>query len=232
MNSKKIILEGNFESEILLETDSYLFATKPAGIPVHETKDTNRPDFTRLLTKYLGEKELRTINRLDLGTSGIVFFGKSGADNTELDLILKSATKEYLFLCLGIPEWTSKREECFIKDGNKKVSIVRSGGKKAISEFKILATNSDLNISLGMARIFTGRRHQIRIMLSSLGFPILGDAVYGVDLQIPQKENRMYLHAYRFGFTVTPGEKIIVETSIPKDFQKRMGKTEIFIPNE
>ncbi|TGK52010.1 RNA pseudouridine synthase [Leptospira kanakyensis] len=220
--SKKIQITANLTTNILFECDEFLLAEKPAGIPVHETKDPNRLDFTRLLATKLGFPELRTANRLDLGTSGIVLLGKTIDKNKEIDALLKNSEKEYIFLCHGIPEWKEKRFECFIKDGNKEVKIVRSGGKKAITEFRILSTHTKENISFGMAKILTGRRHQIRVMLRELGFPVLGDPVYSLTSET-KKEKRMYLHSFRLCFTDFQGEKQWVETEIPEEFLARVG---------
>ncbi|TGL90148.1 RNA pseudouridine synthase [Leptospira congkakensis] len=220
---KKIQLLPNIVTNILYECDEFLLAEKPEGIPVHETKDPNRMDFTRLLAAKLNLPELRTANRLDLGTSGIVLLGKNPEKNAEIDSLLKAAEKEYIFLCNGIPDWKENRFECFLKDGNKEVKIVRSGGKKAITEFRILSTHSKENLSFGMAKILTGRRHQIRVMLRELGFPVLGDPVYSKG-NPSKKENRMYLHSFRLCFTDFQGEKQWVETEIPPEFLSRVGK--------
>ncbi|WP_108958477.1 RluA family pseudouridine synthase [Leptospira ellinghausenii] len=214
-----IPLGNQYTTRILFECEDFLLAEKPEGIPVHETKDPNRLDFTRLLANHLQIPELRTVNRLDLGTSGIVLLGKNKDKNLELDQLLKSAEKTYIFLCDGIPIKKEYRMECFIKDGNKQVSIVRSGGKKAITEFTILDSDEKMNVSFGLAKILTGRRHQIRVMLSSLGFPVLGDTLYGKK---EKGEKRMYLHAYRFSFTDLQGQNHMVETGLPSDWIVRM----------
>ncbi|MCW7503625.1 RluA family pseudouridine synthase [Leptospira paudalimensis] len=214
-----ILLGNQYTTRILFECEDFLLAEKPEGIPVHETKDPNRLDFTRLLANHLQIPELRTVNRLDLGTSGIVLLGKNKDKNLELDQLLKNAEKTYIFLSDGIPNWKEHRMECFIKDGNKQVSIVRSGGKKAITEFTILESDEKKNISFGLAKILTGRRHQIRVMLSSLGFPVLGDTLYGKK---EKGEKRMYLHSFRFSFTDLQGQNHMVETGIPSDWMGRM----------
>ncbi|TGL19689.1 RluA family pseudouridine synthase [Leptospira bourretii] len=221
---KQIPIGFGLTTNILFECDEFLLAEKPAGIPVHETKDPNRIDFTRSLATKLGLTELRTANRLDLGTSGIVLLGKTQSKNKEIDSLLKEAEKEYIFLCFGIPDWKEKRFECFLKDGNKEVKVVRSGGKKAITEFRILLSHQKENISFGMAKILTGRRHQIRVMLRELGFPVLGDPVYSLTTQ-SKKEERMYLHSFRLCFTDFQGKKQWVETEIPLEFSNRMGKS-------
>lgn len=221
---RQIRLKGGFTTKILFECEEFLIAEKPEGLPVHETKDPNRKDFTRLLASYLHLQDLRTVNRLDLGTSGIVLLGKTQTKNKEIDSLLKEAEKEYIFLCNGIPDWKEKRFECFIRDGNKEVQIVRSGGKKAITEFRILSHFPEEGLTFGMAKILTGRRHQIRVMLKELGFPILGDPVYS-DSQSGKKETRMYLHSFRLCFTDLQGKKQWVETEIPLEFSNRVGKT-------
>ena len=79
--------------EILYRDKTLLIANKPAGIPVHETKDPKRENFTSLLQKELGLSYLRTANRLDLETSGLVVFGLKEEANKEIDEILKNADK-------------------------------------------------------------------------------------------------------------------------------------------
>ncbi|TGN18162.1 RluA family pseudouridine synthase [Leptospira idonii] len=228
--NKRISLEGGFSTEILWEDESFLIANKPSGLPVHETKDPKRPDFTRLVAKALHISHLRTVNRLDLGTSGIVLLGKEGADNSYLDGILSSGKKEYLFIAEGLPDWIQKRSECFLKDGNKRVSVVRSGGKKAITEFEVLIRDDAKLLFLGKANLITGRRHQIRIMISEEGFPILGDDVYGKEKA--DSEKRMYLHAWKFSFQGKDGKEVVIQSSLPKSFSERMQGIESVLKTE
>ncbi len=200
---------------ILYEDDLFVIADKPAGIPVHETKDPTRPDFTRSLLYRYGYKELRTVNRLDLGTSGIVVFGKDSERNKEIDTILSGSEKEYIFIGHRKPEWIETRFDCFLKDGNKKVTIVRSGGKKAITLFKVLETHPNKPLFLAKAKLQTGRRHQIRISISELGYPILGDLVYGDE---KQKAKRMFLHSYLLRFKKFDGSEVEILCRPPVEF--------------
>ncbi len=214
--STEIELRGGFLSKILYENEIFYLVSKPADLPVHETKDPKRPDLTRLISEHLKTPVLRCVNRLDLGTSGIVMLGKPQANNQLLDVILSSAKKSYLFLAKGIPDWDQTRFECFLKDGNKKCSIVRSGGKKAITDFRVLKKGD--GIYLGQADLVTGRRHQIRISLSALGFPILGDIVYG---DLDSKEERMFLHACSFQFEWN-STLIKITDPLPSLFDRRL----------
>lgn len=203
--------------EILYRDNYLLAATKPAGIPVHETKDPKRENFTNLVQKELGLSYIRTVNRLDLETSGIVLFGLKEEANKEIDEILKNANKYYLALVEGFP-LEEFRAESFLKDGNKRVSTVRSGGKKAITEFKTLERFKNRGYSLVSAHLITGRRHQIRIHLFENGFPILGDKVY-TNRKTPLA-NRCMLHAYELNFQNLSGEKIQIKSELPNDFLK------------
>lgn len=202
-------------TQILYRDETILIANKPAGIPVHETKDPKRENFTGNLQKELGLSYLRTANRLDLETSGIVVFGLKEEANKEVDELLKEADKYYL----AVVEGNSPDEfkiESFLKDGNKRVTTVRSGGKKAITECKTIYRDAKKGYSVVYARLVTGRRHQIRIHLFEKGFPILGDKVY-TNRKSPLA-SRSLLHAYELHFTNTKGESLVVKASIPKEF--------------
>ncbi|EMK04185.1 MULTISPECIES: pseudouridine synthase family protein [Leptospira] len=164
---------------IFYESESFLLAEKPPGIPVHATKDSKRENFTDQLQKQLSLEYLRTVNRLDLDTSGLVFFCKNPNKNKEADQILKNSLKIYLCVTSGVIPEKHFTETCYIKDGNKKVRKVFSGGDKAVTEFLTLKQNSKENYSVLLAKLHTGKRHQIRFHLSEKGYPILGDCVYG-----------------------------------------------------
>ncbi|XDD49087.1 RluA family pseudouridine synthase [Leptospira sp. WS92.C1] len=173
--------ETHSNFKIFYEDTSFVFAEKPPGIPVHATKDSQRTNFADQLQKQLGLEFLRTVNRLDLDTSGLVFFCKNPEDNKEADRILKASIKIYLCVARGIVEDDHFTEICYLKDGNKKVKKVFSGGDKAVTEFITIKRNVSENVSILLAKLHTGRRHQIRFHLCEKGHPILGDLVYGVS---------------------------------------------------
>ncbi len=204
-------------TQILYRDEMILIANKPSGIPVHETKDPKRENFTGLLQKELGLTYLRTANRLDLETSGLVVFGLKEEANKEVDEILKEADKYYLAVVEGNPPYEF-RIESFLKDGNKQVTTVRSGGKKAITECKTIYRDVKKGYSVVYARLVTGRRHQIRIHLFEKGFPIIGDKVY-TNRKTPLAL-RCLLHAYELHYKNGKGESLIVKANIPKEFNE------------
>ncbi len=209
---------------ILYRKGFLLVAEKPPGLPVHATLDPNRPNFEQLLQMQENIPYLRLVHRLDRDTSGIVLFCTASDRNKEADRILSESQKTYLCITNGIPEQKEFRVECFLKEGKEKMIAVRSGGKKAITDFTVLASNPDKGLSLVQATLVTGRRHQIRFHLSSVGTPILGDETYG-ETQKPKKElvrqpNRFLLHSYLLKFQNEFEEPIRLISTLPADFSQ------------
>lgn len=137
---REIRLKGGFTTRILYECEEFLLAEKPEGLPVHETKDPNRKDFTRLLASYLNFPDLRTANRLDLGTSGIVLLGKTSDKNSEIDTLLKDADKEYIFYAQAFP--IGKKNDLNVLFGmeTKKYKLCVVGGKKPLQSLQLFPT--------------------------------------------------------------------------------------------
>nr|WP_039948235.1 RNA pseudouridine synthase [Leptospira fainei] len=214
MQNLKIYYRGSF----------LLIAEKPAGLPVHATLDPHRKNFADLVQAQEKLPYLRLVNRLDLDTTGLVVFCTDPEKNKDADEILSQAEKKYLCIVNGIPREKSFREECFLKDGKGRVTAVRSGGKKAITDFKILSTNVAENISILEATLITGRRHQIRFQIAQAGFPILGETVYiPNDFRIKKSvpiPNRSLLHSYLLKFKTEEGIDNSVTSTLPDDFQR------------
>ncbi|TGK22022.1 RNA pseudouridine synthase [Leptospira fluminis] len=209
---------------VLYRDDFLLVAEKPAGLPVHATLDPNRRNFADELQAQEKLPYLRLVNRLDLDTSGLVLFCTDADRNKEADSILSESEKRYLCIVKGLPANDSFREECFLKEGKGRVSAVRSGGKKAITEFEVLSRNRNANISLLSAKLITGRRHQIRFQIASAGFPILGDRTYDPSGDVFKNKipspRRCLLHSYLLKF-LPPGKEspLRIQSPIPEDFR-------------
>ena len=165
-------------------------------------------------------KKIRPINRLDKDTSGIVIFAKSEyiQDN------IKILDKEYLALSLGkfdknkgIIDKPIKRKENSIIE-----RCISSDGEKAITHFEVLnsffSKEEENYISLVNCKLETGRTHQIRVHLSSINHPILGDTLYGMPSKLI---SRQALHCFKMKFIhpVTKKE-ITINSPIPNDMKK------------
>ncbi|TGJ98269.1 RNA pseudouridine synthase [Leptospira langatensis] len=200
-----------------------LVVEKPPGIPSQATFDPNRPNLEDLLRIQEKRPNLRLLHRLDRDTSGLLLACIDPAKNKEADAILADSEKTYLCIAKGVPSRKEFRVECFLKDGKGRVSSVRSGGKKAITDFTVLSSNPEKGISILAAKLVTGRRHQIRFHLSMEGTPILGDETYGENKQekkeLVPKPNRFLLHSYLLKFKNEFGEEIRIVSEPPKDFE-------------
>lgn len=212
--------------EILFEDEDFLAANKPAGLPTQLSVDKKRECLYEILRpnyKYLGLH-----HRLDVPTSGVILFTKSERANKPLSEMFRERriTKEYLALAWKSPEKDKLSIENYLKEkkiapGKKKMVAVHAGGDPAVTTFDVLERFGG-EASLIKAFPRTGRMHQIRVHLSQLGHPILGDALY---FRADRKYPRLMLHAHRLIFTHPfNNEKTLIECAIPTDFQSVLDK--------
>ena len=200
---------------ILNETNQWLAAAKPAALSVH-----NNPgeDLLSFINKQTGS-ELFPINRLDLGTSGIVLFGKSKSAAAKLGELMSSreVEKHYRALCLGIPKggdsgiWNlslSKKAE-----GRKNPRGITQDRVPCETHWKTLNQNKThclLDITL-----VTGRKHQIRRHSALAKCPLWGDSRYGKG----KASQRLGLHAFSLEFKDPFSESdVFIECPLPQDF--------------
>ena len=119
---------------------------------------------------------------------------------------------------------------CYLSTIGKKtgmVEVVQSGGKPSYTKFKCLASNKEHNVSLIACYPETGRSHQLRVHLQSVGLPILGDKKYGrqsagnsPDWMSKHFSLHHMLHAYRLDFQSPKGESLSVKAPLPKGFSE------------
>lgn len=224
-----------------LYQDEYLLAVnKPAGIIVH-ADGTNEPSLTDLVCEKLRAHEVsnkidfsqvQALNRLDRETTGIVLFSLKKETQPQFDQLIasKDLSKEYLAAIKGAFEPnTLLIDKAIGKDRhNAQKMRVSATGKPSQTEVRLVKTvltAQGQTHSLLLVNLLTGRKHQIRVHLSSLGFPLVGDTLYGVvsSLQRGAKKKRkqqpLMLHAYRVGFIhPVTGAKIVIKTDIPERF--------------
>ncbi|MBA2623445.1 MAG: RluA family pseudouridine synthase [Chthoniobacterales bacterium] len=188
---------------IVAETADYVVVDKPAFLLVHPTK----PDGPRTLWSELRNLlafelanggQVSIVNRLDRETSGLVLVAKTAAFARESGFLMqqKRIAKEYLALVWGWPEWEETTVEApLARQGAHGPSAIylkqaiRDEGLAAMTEFRVAqrferATSAGKEFTLVHAVPLTGRTHQIRVHLASLGHPIVGDKIYGPDEQL------------------------------------------------
>lgn len=203
--SLKVIPEFTLSSEeIVFEDSSLIVVNKPSGLSTNATLDSSKDHLFAATIRYISkghkEKYLAAHHRIDQETSGIVLFCKKKSLNKNIsDLFEKrQITKTYLAV-VSDPKGTLKDNFSVINfldrkaDNKMKVQSVSTGGKKAHSIFKVLKRENDL--VLVQIQPKSGRMHQIRVHLSELGCPIVGDSIYG-----GLEGKRTLLHAWKLEF--------------------------------
>ena len=230
--------EGNLE---ILYQDEYLLAVnKPAGIIVH-ADGTNDSSLTDLVCEKLCAHEasnnidfsqVQALNRLDRETTGIVLFSLKKETQPQFDQLIasKELSKEYLAAVKGAFEPNKLLiDKAIGKDRhNAQKMRISATGKPSQTEvhlIKAVLTPQGQTHSLLLVNLLTGRKHQIRVHLSSLGFPLIGDTLYGGVSSLQRgakkkhKQQPLMLHAYRVEFIhPVTGAKIVIKTDIPERF--------------
>ena len=211
--SKSQLLD--IEKCILHEDDAFIIINKPCGIAVHGGSGINLGVIELLRQSRPDAKFLELVHRIDKETSGILMIAKKrlALVGIHKQMREKSIHKKYEVIVNG--EWKDKQRIVDLNllktsdfDGQKKVSVVNddyknTNTKKSRSVFFL--KKSLKAFTLLEVKLITGRTHQIRVQLSHLGFPILGDEKYGnFELNKKIKKagfSRMFLHASEVAFT-------------------------------
>ena len=237
------VLAEEFDYPILFEDEQMLVIAKPAGVVVHPA--AGNPDGTivnALLGRYPGFGErFQNVNgrpgivhRLDKDTSGCLVVAKTPDALFKLGTAFAEHTtqKTYLALVRGVPQKRSDEIVNLIGRhpvNRQKMAVVERNGKMAISLYRTKKSGTlDGNpVSLMEVDIKTGRTHQIRVHLSSIGIPVLGDQVYGGSRTNIEGATRQMLHAWRITLPhPATGERMTFEAPIPEDMNTLINRTQ------
>jgi 23S rRNA pseudouridine1911/1915/1917 synthase len=204
------------------ETTDYLVVDKPPFLLAHPTG----PDGQRTLWKELRELlafelanggQVSMINRLDRETSGLVLVAKTAAVARRFSILMqkRQLQKEYLAIVYGWPSWRHKLFDAPLdRQGKHRASaiwlkrMIHPEGAPAQTDFEVeqcfvRPTAAGDRFSLVRATPWTGRTHQIRVHLASLGHPLVGDKIYGPD-------ERLYLQFIETGWTPGLERKLLL----------------------
>jgi 23S rRNA pseudouridine1911/1915/1917 synthase len=196
---------------ILYEDDALLFVNKPANIVVQRGYDPDEPVLLEIATAHVNP--LYLMQRLDRGTSGVMFFSKLASVNAALTRFFetKRIRKRYLALCEGELGERQTIDAPIARVGPISFGV-REHGKRATTAIVPLRSTPDG--SLLRVELQTGRTHQIRVHLAAIGHPLIGDWLYGA-----RNAPRPMLHAAQL---VMPhpltGELLRVMAPVPTDF--------------
>lgn len=228
---------------IIYEDDGFLVVNKPAGLLTHPTlKETKNTLANALVGRYpdiikVGESVLRPgiVHRLDRMASGLLIAAKTqkAFDYFKKQFLERKIEKKYLVLVEGAPKEKQGIVEYAIKPSKynrlKKVALRTSDilglKKSARAASTYYKTKKIINNNFTLLEVapLTGRTHQIRVHLSAIGHPVVGDRLYGAKKNIPGL-NRIFLHAYYLKFIAPNGESLALETELPEDLQKILTK--------
>lgn len=219
------IVPTKMDLDIIYEDEAYIVVNKPAGIPIHPSMEHYEDSLSNGVKYYFDKislkKKIRPINRLDRNTSGLVIFAKNEYIQERLIEQMKNNLfyKEYIAICEGkfkntkgiINASIARKENSIIE------RCVSENGDIAITEYEVLNYNSEENYSVVKCILKTGRTHQIRVHMSYIGHPLLGDTLYGHE---SDKIDRQALHSYKMSF-VHPvvQKKVTYIATFPEDIQ-------------
>lgn len=215
------IVPNGMDLDIIYEDDWLLIVNKPSGIAIHPSIlhfNNSLSNGIRFYFDKIGlKKKIRPVNRLDKDTSGLVIFAKCEYIQECLSLQMQEGIlkKEYLCLVSGTINQKSGTINLPIarKEGSIMERCIDEKGKQAITHYKVIKEFK--NYSLVECRLETGRTHQIRLHMASIGHPLLGDTLYGTSSSLI---SRQALHSYKIKF-IHPITKKEIEliAKLPQD---------------
>ena len=228
---------SNFEPQPIplypvFEDDDLMVINKQPGLIVHPTKGHPTGTVANALMHYMEQTgrhfKIRFVNRLDMDTSGLLVIAKNQYCQNDYTLQMKNLVeKRYIAIVKGIVEAEEGTIDLPIgrPDPDNVRRDVMDGGSPSVTHYKVLRRFSRQPYTLVELLLETGRTHQIRVHMSHIGHPVLGDWLYGGE-NVNLIE-RQALHAARLSFThPITGEKMILEAPLPEDMKKAIQRLE------
>ena len=237
-------ISNDFDLDILYEDDDIIVIDKPRGVVMYPSAGNKTGTLVQNLLSYTklstlgGDTRPGVVHRLDKDTSGVMVFAKSDAAYRGLVKLFSThdLTRKYVAFVWGVPTWGGAEITGNIARSSRnrqKMSLVKTGGKPAHTIVNVMDVWTRAGISLFRCTLMTGRTHQIRVHLSSHGFPVLCDPLYGREkshigsvknpqlLEFLKTHNGQMLHAevLEFVHPIT-GEKMHFKSRMPVDMME------------
>ena len=243
--AESALLGENIPLEIVYEDTCLLVINKPAGLTVHPGAGQPSGTLVNALIAHCGDslsgvggvKRPGIVHRLDKDTSGLIVAAKSDAAHASLAAQFEARTvdRAYRAIVWGVPLSRQGEIEGNIGRSHRnrtKMAVVRSDrGKHALTRYRVLTAFRDA-AALVECRLATGRTHQIRVHMTHIGHPLIGDPVYGrstphrramlseATAEMAASLGRQALHAAELGFDHPPsGQRLAFESALPNDMQ-------------
>jgi 23S rRNA pseudouridine1911/1915/1917 synthase len=213
--------------DVLYEDAAVIAVNKPAGLTVHA--GAGQHDGTLVnrlvhrfhaLSQLGGEQRPGIVHRLDKDTSGVLLVARTDAAHRALAAQFAARTVEKIYVALvhgQLRADSGRITKPIARDPVRRTRMTArlASGREALTDYRVLRRFD--KFTLLEVRIGTGRTHQIRVHLASIGHPVVGDSTYGAKNDLP----RLLLHAWRIGF-VSPatGERVSVEAPLPPELEQ------------
>lgn len=248
VKSEKLIPNRNIKVKIIHQDKNIIIIDKPAGVQVHpDSKEKFNTIANWLIAKFPEIKDVRDpsnssgqvnlrpgiVHRLDKDTSGVMVAARNMEAFLELKKIFKEHKVEKKYLALVYGKLENKKgiiEKPIARAATYKKQVIagrktKTKIREAITHYKVLKEFKDYSVLEVTPK--TGRMHQIRIHLFSIGHPIVGDKIYKTKRRaIPQGVARQLLHAKSLSFKLL-GKQYNFQVDLPEDFSKLLtGLTE------
>jgi len=229
-DEKSLFVPENVPIVPVFEDEDLLLINKPAGYVVHPTKGHPSHTIANGLMRYMeitGKHfKIRFINRLDMDTSGLLFIAKNAHCQEEIvkQMAVNKVEKKYTAVVCGLISTDSGIIDAPIghPDPEKVARGVIATGSPSVTHYSV-SQRYEKGFTLVELLLETGRTHQIRVHMSHIGHPVVGDRLYGGENV--RLIERQALHAcYISFFHPITGEHIEVSAEIPKDMERLMEK--------
>ncbi len=225
------IVAENISLDVLYEDGDVIVVNKPKGMVVHPAAGHYSGTLVNALMHHCGEglsgingvMRPGIVHRIDMDTTGSIIACKNDAAHNSIASQLKehSVNRRYVAICYGV----LKDEEGVIDKPigrhpieRKKMAVNEQNGKRAVTHYKVLKRFR--NYTYIECVLETGRTHQIRVHLASIGHPLLGDEVYATGRKCPFKLQGQTLHAKILGFRhPRTGEYVETDAPLPEYFE-------------
>ena len=212
--------------EVVFEDDHFLILDKPAGVASIPSVNHSNTMANYVKAYYIDSgyenHQVHIVTRLDKDTSGLMLFAKHGYAHARLDKQLQKRAIEKRYLALvkgdGLLEKEGEIIAPIARDEDSIITRrVAKGGKYAHTSYKVIEQFG--NIYLVDIHLHTGRTHQIRVHFSHIGFPLLGDDLYGGCMSEGISRQALHCHTLKF-YNPFSGEEIGRASPLPTDFEQ------------
>lgn len=231
------LVPQNIDLDVVFENEDFVVINKPAGLTVHPGAGKKQGTLANILiSKYPDIKNVGDpnrpgiVHRLDEDTSGLMLIAKSqkAFDYAKKLFQTRNIEKEYITLVHGEMEKLHDVIDKPLAKDSKRQRMKVGEGKEAVTEYTVIANDSSLQFSLLRVKLHTGRMHQIRAHLASIGHPVVGDKLYGGKIDLI---NRQFLHAFRLKFQLPDQTWIELQSDPPKELMEVLNKIGINYDN-